>query len=217
MTATSVPLTGRRDATRERLLGAARALFVARGYHLTRPQDITRRAGVGHGTFYLYFEDKQACFLAFVAATQRELEQHLRPRLQQADRLDSYLTALMGGVLDYAAENPGVLRAAAIDTSAITAKDAADLAWHWVSEWAKGLRDAMRRGTVASDYDPEIVGAMVDSAIGGALLAAGRGAARDAVITNAVKFLLRALEPRRMSPAPDAAGFLPATGHCPSQ
>ena len=201
MPATAESSTGRRDATRERLLTAARTLFVSRGYHLTRPQDIARLAGVGYGTFYLYFEDKQACFLAFVAAAQQELEQYLRPRLQQADRFDTYLTALIGGVLDYAAENPGVLRAAAIDTSAITAKGAADLAWHWVSEWAKGLRDAMRRGTVATDYDPEIVGAIVDSAIGGALNAAGRGAARDAVIANAVRFLTRALEPRGGCPA----------------
>jgi AcrR family transcriptional regulator len=187
-------------------LAAARTLFVSRGYHLTRPQDIARLAGVGHGTFYLYFNDKQACFLAFVAAAQWELEQYLRPRLQQADRFDTYLTALIGGVLDYAAENPGVLRAAAIDTSAITAKDAADLAWHWVSEWAKGLRDAMRRGTVASDYDPEIVGAMADRAIGGALDAAGRGAAPDAVIENAVRFLMRALEPRGVCPKSDGDG-----------
>lgn len=196
MPATAEPSTGRRDTTRERLLSAARTLFVSRGYHLTRPQDIARLAGVGYGTFYLYFSDKQACFLAFVAAAQRELEQYLRPRLQQADRLDAHLTALMGGVLDYAAENPGVLRAATIDTSAITAENAEDLSWHFANEWAKGLHEAMRRGTVASDYDPGIVGAMVDRAIGGALDAAGRGAARDAVIANAVKFLLRALEPR---------------------
>jgi AcrR family transcriptional regulator len=201
MPVTAAPSTGRRDTTRERLLTAARTLFVSRGYHLTRPQDIARLAGVGYGTFYLYFADKQACFLAFVAATQRELAQYLRPRLQPADRLDAHLTALMGGVLDYAAENPGVLRAATIDTSAITAENAADLSWHFANEWAKGLHEAMRRGTVASDYDPDIVGAMVDRAIGGALDAAGRGAARDAVIANAVKFLLRALQPREETPS----------------
>ena len=204
MPATAESLTGRRDSTRERLLAAARTLFVSRGYHLTRPQDIARLAGVGYGTFYLYFGDKQACFLAFVAAAQRDLEQYLRPRAQHADRLDTYLTALIGGVLDYAAENPGVLRAATIDTSAIAGEDAADLSRHWASEWAKGLHDAMRRGTVSSDYDPEIVGAMVDRAIGGAMDAAGRGAARDAVIANAVRFLVRALEPRGVCPASDS-------------
>jgi hypothetical protein len=55
----------------------------------------------------------------------------------------------------------------------------------------------MRRGTVASDYDPEFVGAMVERAIGGALDVSGRGAARDAVIANAVRFLVRALRPPR--------------------
>ncbi len=45
---------------------AARKLFVERGYHATRPQDIAREAGLGHGTFYLHYEDKRACFLAFV-------------------------------------------------------------------------------------------------------------------------------------------------------
>ena len=53
MPATAESLTGRRDSTRERLLAAARTLFVSRGYHLTRPQDVSRLAGVGYGTFYL--------------------------------------------------------------------------------------------------------------------------------------------------------------------
>jgi AcrR family transcriptional regulator len=43
-TTTAAP--DRRDATRERLLGAARELFVSRGYHTTRPQDIARMAGL---------------------------------------------------------------------------------------------------------------------------------------------------------------------------
>jgi AcrR family transcriptional regulator len=32
--------------------------FVAKGFHNTKIQDITRRAGVAKGTFYLYFRDK---------------------------------------------------------------------------------------------------------------------------------------------------------------
>ena len=197
MSATAEPLTARRDSTRERLLAAARTLFVSRGYHLTRPQDIARLAGVGYGTFYLYFDDKQACFLAFVAAARQELAQFLRPRLRGADRLDTYLADVIGGTLDYAAENPGVLRAATTDTSAVVAgEEAADLPRRWAGEWTQLLLEAMRRGAVTSDYDLEIVGAIVVGAIGGAMAAAARGAARDAVIANAVRFLLRALEPR---------------------
>jgi AcrR family transcriptional regulator len=49
-----------------RLRQAARKLFVERGYDATRPQDIAREAGLGHGTFYLHYPDKRACFLAFI-------------------------------------------------------------------------------------------------------------------------------------------------------
>src|ERR1700689_4924154 len=57
---------------------AARKLFVERGYHATRPQDIAREAGLGHGTFYLHFPDKRACFLAFVEDARTELDDHVR-------------------------------------------------------------------------------------------------------------------------------------------
>ena len=201
MPTTAESLTGRRDRTRDRLLAAARTLFVTRGYHLTRPQDIARLAGVGYGTFYLYFDDKQACFLAFVAAAREELEQFLRPRLRRADGLDSYFAEVIGGTLDYAVENPGVLRAATTDMSAIVAGDAPDLPRRWAGEWTQLLHDAMRRGAVTSDYDIEIVGAIVVGAIGGALAAAARGAARDAVIANAVRFLVRALHSCGVRPA----------------
>jgi AcrR family transcriptional regulator len=192
--ATAMPLTVRRDATRERLLAAARTLFVASGYHLTRPQDITRLAGVGHGTFYLYFADKKACFLAFAAAARLELEQFLQPRLPSADRLEPFLTASIGGTLDYAAANPGVLHTATTDLSAIVGEETADLPRHWADGWARLLRGAARRGAIHDDYDPEIGGAILVGAIGGAMAAATRGADREVVIANAVRFLLRALE-----------------------
>ncbi len=56
----------RKPESLAKLKRAARKLFVERGYHATRPQDIAREAGLGHGTFYLHFPDKRACFLAFV-------------------------------------------------------------------------------------------------------------------------------------------------------
>ena len=56
----------RRARTRAALLEAARELFSERGYHQTRVDEITGRAGVATGTFYLYFKDKPAIGLASI-------------------------------------------------------------------------------------------------------------------------------------------------------
>lgn len=68
------PSTARGEATRKKLLGAAERLFGREGYHRTSVAGITREAGVGHGTFYLYFESKEEIF--------RELVQHLSHELR---------------------------------------------------------------------------------------------------------------------------------------
>lgn len=194
-TATKTAPIDRRDGTRERLLAAARQLFVERGYHATRPQDIARLAGLGQGTFYLYFSDKKACFLAFAAAARVELQEFLQPRLAGIERQEPFFIALIGGMLDYAAENPGLLRTATMDTASIAA-DAPDLSQQWAADWARGVETAIRRGRTDPKYDPAIVGAILVGAIGGAVTAAGRGAPRDKVIDNAVRFLVHALRPQ---------------------
>ena len=196
-TATAIEsVTDRRDATRDRLLKAARELFVARGYHETRPQDIARLAGLGQGTFYLYFPDKKACFVAFVAAARLDLQQYIEPRLQGAAGIEPFFSAMIAAMVDYAAEHPGLLRTAMVDVSTI-ATDAPDLSKQWASDWAGILQRAIQRGTVDAAYDADILGALLVGTIGGAVSAANRGAARDKVIANAVRFLKQALVPAR--------------------
>ncbi|MFV0133142.1 TetR/AcrR family transcriptional regulator [Streptomyces sp. HMX87] len=48
--------------TRRTLLDAARTVFEARGYARTTVADITREAGVGRATFYVYFASKEEAF-----------------------------------------------------------------------------------------------------------------------------------------------------------
>jgi len=45
--------------TRQRLADAALRVFAARGYHQARVDDIVRAARTSHGTFYLYFANKE--------------------------------------------------------------------------------------------------------------------------------------------------------------
>jgi AcrR family transcriptional regulator len=48
--------------TRAKLLDAAVPALAEKGYHATRVDDIVRLAGVSHGTFYLYFANKEDLF-----------------------------------------------------------------------------------------------------------------------------------------------------------
>lgn len=52
--------TSRGERTASRLLVAAREAFAQVGYTNARVEDITAIAGVSHGTFYTYFENKSA-------------------------------------------------------------------------------------------------------------------------------------------------------------
>src|SRR5438552_5023803 len=77
---------------------AARKLFVERGYHATRPQDIAREAGLGHGTFYLHYPDKRACFLAFVEDARGELDEYLRERVKQGQSIEQTIAGMLNAV-----------------------------------------------------------------------------------------------------------------------
>src|SRR5437773_7381705 len=88
---------------------AARKLFVERGYDATRPQDIARAAGLGHGTFYLHYPDKRACFLGFVEDARQELDAYVRERVEKNASLESLIATTLNAIYDYAQSHPGVL------------------------------------------------------------------------------------------------------------
>lgn len=84
------PLTERGQRTRTKLLAAAEEVFGTLGYDRASVSEITRRAGVAQGTFYVYFPDKKAAFVELV----RELSRTLRRDLSEAvaaagDRLEA--------------------------------------------------------------------------------------------------------------------------------
>ena len=58
------PLTGRGAQTKASLLAAARQVFERKVYAEVSVRDITREAQVAHGTFYTYFDTKEAIFAA---------------------------------------------------------------------------------------------------------------------------------------------------------
>src|SRR5215469_7790186 len=53
--------------TMRKLLDAAMVVFAKRGYHAARVDDIVKVARTSHGTFYLYFSNKEDLLRALVA------------------------------------------------------------------------------------------------------------------------------------------------------
>jgi AcrR family transcriptional regulator len=58
------PKQKRADEKKTRILDAALTLFSTKGYHGTTAKAIAAEAGVATGSFYRYFRDKKAAFLA---------------------------------------------------------------------------------------------------------------------------------------------------------
>jgi AcrR family transcriptional regulator len=185
----------RKAESRQRLLAAARQLFIERGYHGTRPQDIARAADVGYGTFYLHFADKRDCFLAFADAARTELAAAVASRLAGVDGVEPQLRVLLEALLDYAERNPGVLKAAMTDVSVIASDGppGASLVDRWAAEWAVQIRAGARVGAIYADYDAEVVGHAIVGLIRGA--AASARHRRAELIDTVARFLARALVP----------------------
>jgi AcrR family transcriptional regulator len=66
------------EQRRAELLAAGQALFLAKGIAGTSLDDITQRAGVSKGLFYLYFPSKEDLVLALREQFSRELAERMR-------------------------------------------------------------------------------------------------------------------------------------------
>jgi AcrR family transcriptional regulator len=108
--APKVPLTPRGIATRKRIINAAELEFGEKGFHAASVASITQRAGVGQGTFYLYFHSKEECFAALVEEIGHALRRHMAAAVGRSrTRLDGERLGLEA-FLDFANQHRGLYR-----------------------------------------------------------------------------------------------------------
>jgi len=74
--ATTAPreLRARGQRTRRQLLDAGVDIFASKGYFAARVDDIVKLAKTSHGTFYLYFANKEELFAALAAEVAGEMQ-----------------------------------------------------------------------------------------------------------------------------------------------
>jgi AcrR family transcriptional regulator len=187
----------RKFESRRKLMAAARKLFVERGYHETRPQDISREACVGHGTFYLHFEDKLDCFLAFTEEAAEELEVFLERHLANAGTLEDGIREILLAIFEYSDANPGVLAATLTDVSVLWKGDTGRKmpADRWAEGWIKALEHWKATGEALADLDSRLAGYLIVGAIkqGGAY-GFRQKLEREVLIDGMTRLFVRALK-----------------------
>lgn len=149
----SQPATARGRATRQALLDAAEEVFGQTRFGKAAITEITRRAGVAQGTFYVYFDNKQAIFLELVQHLGSELRRTLSEATAQAsDRLqveELGLRAFLSFLAQHRSLYKIVRQAEFIDEEAYRAYYR-----RFAEGYIEGLSAAQARGEVA-DVDPE--------------------------------------------------------------
>lgn len=185
-------IAAQQPTTLDKLRAAARKLFVERGYHETRPQDIARTAGVANGTFYLHFSDKQQAFLDFAEQAQNELLTLMEQRLANVSTSHERWKGICGAVIDFGADHPGLLPAAFLDPVFVAPSD--DKAWKMYDRLGHLLSLALAEETASDDYDFELISHGICGMFRHAMIYAGRNdISRDQLIENMSTFIDRGL------------------------
>lgn len=149
------PLTKRGAATRAKLLEAAEVVFQEHGYYEASIVKITEHAGVGLGTFYLYFDSKQAIFEALVVDLNRRVRHSMSQAMAQATNRLEAERAGFAGFFAFTAKHPALYRV--IREAEFVAPAAMRRHYEKITEgYEVGLRRAAAQGEIDDGLDPEI-------------------------------------------------------------
>jgi AcrR family transcriptional regulator len=153
-TVDKTPRTERGRKTLRLLLDAAAEEFGERGYHEAAIARIAQRAGVAIGSFYTYFDSKEAVFRGLVGDMSRQVRETVAPVILAASDRLSGERAGIAAFIGFVRKNKALYRI--IDESAFVAEDAYRRHYNDIAEgYAASLTAAFGRGEI-SDADQVI-------------------------------------------------------------
>jgi AcrR family transcriptional regulator len=93
----------------DKMLDAAARLFGTQRFHEVRMEDIAAEAGVGKGTLYRYFSDKEELYLALLERASKQILARLEDDLRAAGSPGDRLRAVVAGIIDFFDGQPHLL------------------------------------------------------------------------------------------------------------
>ena len=103
---------GKKQEKRRALLDAAYELFLERGASKTSVEDITSRAKVGKGTFYLYFADKDDLLQQLLYQISYDIirQAYIYAEQRRTDDFAENIIIFADWIIDYLTEHTDILR-----------------------------------------------------------------------------------------------------------
>ena len=140
--------------TRQKLLLAAEQVFGELGYHDASIVKVTEAAGVGQGTFYLYFSSKKEIFDELVRDLNRRVRHAMKEESSKGTtRLEAELLGF-GAYFAFTTEHPALYRI--IRQAEFVSPEMLRYHYDKLSQgYVQGLREAMARGETG-EIDPEV-------------------------------------------------------------
>ena len=149
------PLSARGERTRRRLLEAAERIFAELGYHDASIVKLTESAGVGQGTFYLYFSSKKEIFDELVLDLNRRVRHAMTEASSGAGTRAERELLGFTAFFRFTADHPALYRI--IRQAEFVSPEMLHRHYERLTEgYVVGLRDAMERGEIA-EGDPEVL------------------------------------------------------------
>ncbi|HWM12300.1 MAG TPA: TetR/AcrR family transcriptional regulator [Solirubrobacteraceae bacterium] len=93
-------------ANRAAILAAAREVFAAEGYGAASVRDIVRRTDLASGTFYNYFPDKDAIFVALIGEVGEEARRRVRAVRRSARTAHDFVDGGYRAFFEFIVEDP---------------------------------------------------------------------------------------------------------------
>lgn len=150
-----VPVTARGEATRRKILDTAEEVFGEMGYYEASISEITRRAGVAQGTYYIYFHSKREIFAELVEDIGERLRAEMRAAITGASNRIEIERRGFQAFFQFVARHRRIY--SIVQEAERVAPEAFYAYYRKISQgYVRGLQEAMDDGAIRQ-LDPEAI------------------------------------------------------------
>jgi AcrR family transcriptional regulator len=146
--------------TRDRLINAAKEIFLERGYDNATTREISERADLGAGTFYVHFRDKRDIYDALVRRFNREMHRRWIEERRPGMSVDEQVVAALRASFDYFRNNADLARLILIEGPPVDAEYTMKLHSGIGVELHDILKEGIGSGAV-SEIEPAVLATVI--------------------------------------------------------